>query len=209
MTAAARNFAATFAAAARFPNVQLLRHAVNLGKGAALKTAFNYVLCAMPDAAGVVTADADGQHAPEDIARVAEALAAQPDALVLGARAFGADVPLRSRFGNIVTRGIMHALLGRKLADTQTGLRGIPAAPAAADAAHRSHRLRIRAGDADRRAPALHSRGGAAHPHHLRARQQVVALQPHRRFDEDLLRPAALRLGFAGQRGCWTTWSSS
>ncbi len=122
------DFAPTFAAAAAFPNVQLLRHAVNLGKGAALKTAFNYVLCSMPDVAGVVTADADGQHAPEDIARVAEVLAAQPDALVLGARAFGEDVPLRSRFGNILTRSIMHALLGRRLTDTQTGLRGIPAA---------------------------------------------------------------------------------
>ncbi len=82
----------------------------------------------MPDVAGVVTADADGQHAPEDIERVADVLAAQPEALVLGARSFGDDVPLRSRFGNILTRGIMHALLGRKLTDTQTGLRGIPVA---------------------------------------------------------------------------------
>ena len=40
---------------------------------------------------------------------------------------FGKDVPLRSRFGNIATRKIMHALLGQKLTDTQTGLRGIPA----------------------------------------------------------------------------------
>jgi glycosyltransferase involved in cell wall biosynthesis len=120
-------FAATFAAAAAFPHVQLLRHAVNLGKGAALKTAFNHVLCTMPDVTGVVTADADGQHHPEDIQGVAETLAANPKALVLGARSFGEDVPLRSRFGNILTRGIMHALLGRKLSDTQTGLRGIPA----------------------------------------------------------------------------------
>jgi hypothetical protein len=119
-------FAATFAQAAQFPNVQVLRHAVNLGKGAALKTAFNYVLCNMPDAAGVVTADADGQHHPEDIEGVAAALADNPEALVLGARTFGGDVPLRSRFGNVMTRGIMHALLGRKLRDTQTGLRGIP-----------------------------------------------------------------------------------
>ena len=120
-------FTATFAEAARFPNVQLLRHAVNLGKGAALKTAFNHILCFLPEVAGVVTADADGQHAPEDIARVAEVLAANPSALVLGARNFGSDVPLRSRFGNLLTRGVMHALLGRRLTDTQTGLRGIPA----------------------------------------------------------------------------------
>jgi glycosyltransferase involved in cell wall biosynthesis len=120
-------FAATFAAAAGCPGVELLRHAVNLGKGAALKTAFNLVLCAMPDVAGVVTADADGQHHPEDIEGVAATLAANPAALVLGARNFGEDVPLRSRFGNIMTRGVMHALLGRRITDTQTGLRGIPA----------------------------------------------------------------------------------
>jgi glycosyltransferase involved in cell wall biosynthesis len=120
-------FAGTFAAVAGMPQVHLLRHAVNLGKGAALKTAFNYVLCTFPDVAGVVTADADGQHHPGDVARVAETLLARTDALVLGARTFGERVPLRSRVGNIATRGIVHALLGQKIADTQTGLRGIPA----------------------------------------------------------------------------------
>ena len=120
-------FASTFARAAAFPNVQLLRHAVNLGKGAALKTAFNHLLCSVPDLVGVVTADADGQHDPEDILGVAAELAKHPNALVLGARMFGEDVPLRSRFGNVLTRGIMHALLGRRITDTQTGLRGIPA----------------------------------------------------------------------------------
>jgi glycosyltransferase involved in cell wall biosynthesis len=116
-----------FAQASALPRVELLRHAVNLGKGAALKTAFNHVLCAYPDIAGVVTADADGQHHPDDIRRVAETLMERPGALVLGSRQFEGDVPLRSRIGNVATRGIMHALLGQKLTDTQTGLRGIPA----------------------------------------------------------------------------------
>jgi len=119
-------FQPTFSAAAAFPNVELLRHAVNLGKGAALKTAFNYVLCTFPNPVGVVTADADGQHHPEDIQRVAARLLERPDCLVLGSRTFGREVPLRSRLGNIATRGVMHALLGRKFTDTQTGLRGIP-----------------------------------------------------------------------------------
>ena len=118
-------FREIFARAACFPKVTVLRHAVNLGKGAALKTAFNHALCEYPDLRGVVTADADGQHHPEDIVEVARALEAQPGSLILGARSFGKDVPLRSRFGNIATRGVMHALLGRKLQDTQTGLRGI------------------------------------------------------------------------------------
>jgi glycosyltransferase involved in cell wall biosynthesis len=120
-------FREIFDRACEFPNVQLLRHAVNLGKGAALKTGFNHALCTIPNLAGVVTADADGQHDPDDIERVAEALLARPDALVLGARAFDGEIPLRSKIGNLATRNLMRALLGQKLADTQTGLRGIPA----------------------------------------------------------------------------------
>jgi glycosyltransferase involved in cell wall biosynthesis len=117
-----------FAKAAAVPNVTLLAHAVNLGKGQALKTAFNHVLLQMPaDAVGVVTADADGQHLSPDIRRVAERLeqVAAP-ALVLGSRAFQGTVPLRSRIGNVLTRRIFTLLIGRSLTDTQTGLRGIP-----------------------------------------------------------------------------------
>ncbi|MGD0868213.1 MAG: glycosyltransferase [Bryobacteraceae bacterium] len=116
-----------FADAGALPGVQLLRHATNLGKGAALKTGINHALCTIPDLAGVVTADADGQHDPVDIERVAEALVVHPQSLVLGCRAFHEDVPLRSRFGNILTSAVMHAMMGRKMADTQTGLRGLPA----------------------------------------------------------------------------------
>lgn len=109
--------------------VTVLRHAVNLGKGAALKTAFNHVLLldnGAGGAGGVVTLDADGQHLAQDCARVAQALCEHPAELVLGAREFKAGVPLRSRFGNIVTRHIFWGLLGQKLGDTQSGLRGIP-----------------------------------------------------------------------------------
>ena len=72
--AAARQFRAIFEQAAQFPGVQVLRHAVNLGKGAALKTGINHALCAFPGLIGIVTADADGQHHPEDIERVAASL---------------------------------------------------------------------------------------------------------------------------------------
>lgn len=124
-------FREIFDRAAAFPGVQILRHAVNLGKGAALKTGLNHALCAFPNLVGIVTADADGQHHPEDIANVAASLLDHPGALILGARTFDADVPLRSRFGNILTSKLMHALIGARLRDTQTGLRGIPAAFAA------------------------------------------------------------------------------
>lgn len=121
-------FAAVFERVAADARVRVVHHAVNLGKGAALKTAMNYALVHFPDAAGVVTADADGQHHPEDIARIASRIEADPAALVLGARAFAGKVPLRSRAGNRVTSALMRVLMGQRLSDTQTGLRGIPAA---------------------------------------------------------------------------------
>ena len=117
---------AVFAAAAAHPRVTLLRHAVNAGKGRALKTAFNHCLLHQRELRGVVTADADGQHSSHDIARVAEALAATPHALVLGVRDFGSEVPLRSRFGNSLTRLVFRLLYGLNVRDTQTGLRALP-----------------------------------------------------------------------------------
>jgi len=120
---------AVFAETAALPNVRLLRHAANRGKGAALKTAFAEVLRAFPDAAGVVTADADGQHLADDVRRVAAASAARPDCVTLGVRTFvGRGVPFRSRLGNLWTCGEFFLLTGVWVRDTQTGLRGIPRA---------------------------------------------------------------------------------
>ncbi len=108
------------------PGVSVVRHAVNLGKGAALKTGMNYVLVEYPGVAGIVTADADGQHHPADVRGVAQRFAEKPEALVLGARAFAGHVPLRSRLGNSITRNVMRLVAGQRLSDTQTGLRAIP-----------------------------------------------------------------------------------
>ena len=105
------------------PGVTLLRHPRNRGKGAALKTAFDYVLKSLPQCQLAVTADADGQHRYEDILRVCETAAANPGALVLGSRKFEGEVPLRSRFGNGVTRHVFSIASGVKVYDTQTGLR--------------------------------------------------------------------------------------
>ena len=106
--------------------VKLLRHAVNSGKGRALKTGLNCVLVEYPEIAGVLTADADGQHTVTDIVRVADSFLQTPDRPVLGVRTFGKGVPLRSRFGNELTRRIFAFATGKKLADTQTGLRAFP-----------------------------------------------------------------------------------
>jgi glycosyltransferase involved in cell wall biosynthesis len=115
-----------FGAVKCLPKVCFVRHSVNVGKGAALKTGINYFLCNFPDHVGVVTADADGQHRPEDILRVANRLLADRDALIIGARAFSGYVPLRSKVGNAITRIIAPIVIGQRVTDTQSGLRGIP-----------------------------------------------------------------------------------
>ena len=106
----------------------VLRHEVNHGKGRALKTGMRFFRREFPDSVGLVTADCDGQHKAVDIKRIADELVAHPTDLILGARDFPKHtVPLRSRFGNTVTRRLFHLLTGLAVTDTQTGLRGIPA----------------------------------------------------------------------------------
>lgn len=100
---------------------KVLVHEVNRGKGAAIKTALDYI-----GEADVITVDADGQHLVADIVRVAEAMKTQREGLTLGVRAFSGKVPLRSRFGNWWTRIFFYLLTGLYVRDTQTGLRGIP-----------------------------------------------------------------------------------
>lgn len=113
-----------FAEIEKINKVILLRHAVNLGKGAALKTGLNH--CYFGDHVGVVTIDADGQHLVEDSLKVAEVLKTHPESLVVGVRGFDKNVPWRSKFGNNITKYLFRLLMGQKLTDTQSGLRGIP-----------------------------------------------------------------------------------
>jgi len=104
----------------------VIGHATNLGKGRALKTGLNYFYLKFPGSPGVVTADADGQHRPEDILRVAKELEKKPGNLVLGVRRMGRKVPFRSLFGNVLTRFVFFFMVGKKISDTQSGLRGLP-----------------------------------------------------------------------------------
>lgn len=120
-----RRYAEVFAEA-RARGAEVLTHAHNRGKGAALKTGFGYVAAYHPGR-DVVCADSDGQHRPRDIEAVAARLATGGADLVLGARRFTGTVPARSRFGNTVTRAAFRLSTGRDLADTQTGLRAYPA----------------------------------------------------------------------------------
>ncbi|QIK69199.1 glycosyltransferase [Erysipelothrix sp. HDW6C] len=114
-----------FEAIPKTHGIKLLVHNENKGKGAALKTSFSYLLDT--HIIGVVTADADGQHTPHDIYRVAASLNENPSSLIMGERDFNLDdIPPKSRFGNKITSSVFKASSGVALHDTQTGLRGIP-----------------------------------------------------------------------------------
>lgn len=108
-------------------NFIVLRHSFNKGKGAAIKTAFKFIMKYSTSLEGVITVDGDGQHDPEDVKSCAEALLREGDKIILGCRDFSLpQVPTRSRFGNKTTSFIFKALCGIKISDTQTGLRGFP-----------------------------------------------------------------------------------
>lgn len=104
----------------------VISHKENLGKGDALKTGMRYIQDHYQNILGVISADADGQHRPKDIEKIAKALIQHPQDFILGVREFGNDVPLRSRFGNILTRKIFKWLHKLDIQDTQTGLRAFP-----------------------------------------------------------------------------------
>ncbi len=115
-----------FETAAQNPQVHLLHHEVNRGKGAALKTAFTWFLENRPEAAGVVTVDGDNQHHPEDTKACALHMM-DTERLTLGVRDFSQpDVPARSRSGNKITSAVFKTFVGMTITDTQTGLRAIP-----------------------------------------------------------------------------------
>lgn len=110
-----------FDSAARLGEV--LHHSHNMGKGQAIKTGLSYIQKYYPVDCVVVTMDADGQHCVTDAIKICKLAQENPDVLVLGSRKLKENVPVRSRFGNTVTRLVYRVSTGQKVWDTQTGLR--------------------------------------------------------------------------------------
>lgn len=106
---------------------EILYHTRNSGKGCALKTGLSYILKHCSADTVVVTVDADGQHRVDDALAICRIAEQHPDTLVLGSRKRGENFPLRSRFGNTVTRFVYRIATGLKVYDTQTGLRAFNA----------------------------------------------------------------------------------
>lgn len=106
--------------------VTVLTHETNRGKGAALRTAFSYVLEHCPHVLGAVTVDDDLQHTPRDI-MACSAQMCQEEKVILGCRTFEKEgIPKRSLIGNRMTSLAFRLFFGMRIDDTQTGLRAIP-----------------------------------------------------------------------------------
>lgn len=105
--------------------VILLRHRINLGKGAALKTGCEAALRLHADA--IVLMDSDGQHKPEDIKRFLQALDEKNVDIVFGSRKIGKDMPLVMMLGNKFLSLASSFLFHIYISDTQSGFRAFRA----------------------------------------------------------------------------------
>jgi polyprenyl-phospho-N-acetylgalactosaminyl synthase len=111
--------------------VIVLRHLINRGQGAALRTGLEYAL--MHGATQIVTFDADGQHSADDIPRLLQTLQRDEAELVLGSRFLGTapGIPWHRRCLLRMAVLLTRLTTGLRLTDTHNGLRAMTG-PAAA-----------------------------------------------------------------------------
>jgi glycosyltransferase involved in cell wall biosynthesis len=103
-------------------HVQIVRHKVNLGKGAAMKTGCERAFGQGADA--VIFMDADGQHVARDIPKFTEALKKGYD-IVLGSRNTGYGIPLVRFLGNKFGAVMISLMFGIYVSDLLCGYRAI------------------------------------------------------------------------------------
>ena len=111
---------------ARATGVEVITHAVNRGKGAALRTGFQAALARGAD--WIFTLDADGQHDPAEMPKFLQAAATGSAQLWIGDRMQNTtDMPWVRRLANQSTSAIISALAGQSISDSQSGYRLISA----------------------------------------------------------------------------------
>jgi glycosyltransferase involved in cell wall biosynthesis len=105
--------------------IQILRHAENQGKGAAILTGF---AAAAAVADWAITIDADGQHYPQDAQKLIKAIPKKTRVIIVGARAdmTGVHVPWTSRFGRKFSNFWVRTSGGPAILDSQSGMRIYP-----------------------------------------------------------------------------------
>jgi len=100
-----------------------LRHIINLGKGAALKTGCDFALQNGADI--LIILDADGQHSPFEIQKFVTGI--EDCDIVFSCREINEKMPWVLRFGNLMIVNISRLLFGWQLKDSQCGFKAITA----------------------------------------------------------------------------------
>ncbi|MBI5076838.1 glycosyltransferase family 2 protein [Candidatus Falkowbacteria bacterium] len=103
--------------------INLLRHHVNLGQGAALRTGTDYAISKGADI--IVHFDADNQHRVEDVETIIKPIISGEADVVLGSRFLGlkSNLPFRKRIILFLAKIFSHSLLKLEFSDPQNGLR--------------------------------------------------------------------------------------
>ncbi len=103
--------------------VHVLKHIINRGQGAALKTGIDYALSKGADI--IVTYDADGQFVPSDIKKIIKPLNKYD--IVLGSRFLGKAINIRPLKKLVLKLGVIvvYLLYGIRITDSQSGLRAM------------------------------------------------------------------------------------
>jgi glycosyltransferase involved in cell wall biosynthesis len=106
-------------------NVKIITHTTNKGKGAALKTAIEYLH--EHNADYMITLDGDGQHYSEDIPKFISAIEKNDHTLAIGCRNFNSEnIPKKSKIGRSFSNMWIRLETGLKVKDTQSGFRAYP-----------------------------------------------------------------------------------
>jgi glycosyltransferase involved in cell wall biosynthesis len=111
-----------------YPDLQIVHHPKNMGKGMALRTGFKAAYKSGYQYA--ISIDSDGQHYPDDLHLFIDQIEIHPNAIIIGARNMDQpNVPGKSTVGNRASSFWFWVVTGIKLSDTQSGYRLYPLAP--------------------------------------------------------------------------------
>ena len=103
----------------------VLRHSINLGKGAAMRTGVEAAIA--QGAEVIVLMDGDGQHKASDVPQLLQKLDRKDLDIVFGSRTIGKDMPLVMMLGNKFLSLCSSFLFGLYVSDTQSGFRAFRA----------------------------------------------------------------------------------
>ena len=101
--------------------IKLIRHNKNQGYGRA-------ILMGIKNSQGnvIVTMDSDGQHSPEDIYSLVKPILEKEADFTIGSRYLGRyhyNLPITTRFGEVIIEKLIHILYGQKITNNQNGFR--------------------------------------------------------------------------------------